>query len=62
MCCQNSGLHNLNNPAKCLCHCNSNETFLSRKKRLEALKQNLAELEAKADDLREFIKELETAK
>lgn len=60
MCCQNSSLHSINSPSNCLCHINTKGTFFSRKKRLEELKQNLAELEEKADDLKEFIKELET--
>ncbi len=54
--------HNLGRSTDCFCHCKTNNSFLSQKKKIEQLKKELALLEEKTDDLREFINELETEK
>ncbi len=43
----------------CSCSCNMKSPYLSTKKRVEMLKNHLKEVEDKADDIKEYIKELE---
>ena len=42
----------------CRCAFHGKDMYLSRKKRIEALKSYLAGLEDKAEDIREYINEL----
>jgi hypothetical protein len=44
------------------CACREDNNFLSKKKKIESLKQYLTKLEEKSDDIKEYIKELETAR
>ncbi len=44
----------------CSCSCGMKSNFLSKKKRVMVLKQYLADLEDRADDIKEYIKEIES--
>jgi uncharacterized protein Yka (UPF0111/DUF47 family) len=54
--------HHMHGRQHCQCACHSKQTFLSKKKRIDMLQQQLKQLEERADDIREFIKELKAAK
>ncbi len=47
------------NKMGCGCSCGRQGAFLSKKKKVEALKKHLASLEERAEDIREYIKEIE---
>jgi len=61
MCCKNTRAH-----ASTLqgdgCCCSPMRGHMSKKKQIQALSEYQRELEEKADDIREFIKELQSAK
>ncbi len=61
MCCKNE-FHNMAGRESNSCSCHTKSEFLSKKKKIESLKNYLSELEEKALDVKEYIKELETAK
>jgi hypothetical protein len=44
------------------CPCKEESSFLSKKKKIESLKQYLEKLEEKSEDIKEYIKEIETAR
>jgi hypothetical protein len=47
---------------RCGCACMAKPEFLSKKKKIEALNRHLSDLEDRADDIREYIKELKASK
>lgn len=58
--CTHTGFHGgAGHGAGCGCSCNHQGVFLSKKKKVEALKKHLSLLEERAEDLREYIKEIE---
>ncbi len=61
MCCKNE-YHNMADQESNSCSCRMKSEFLSKKKKIESLKNYLSELEEKALDVKEYIKELEAAK
>jgi hypothetical protein len=42
------------------CHCHEGMGLLSKKKKIESLKKILSGLEEKSEDIREYIRELES--
>jgi hypothetical protein len=46
----------------CGCACASQPGYLGKTKRIEALQRQIKELDAQANDLREYLKELEAAR
>lgn len=62
MCIKDNLFHGMEGYHTHSCSCKMKTNFLSKKKRTEALKQLLAELQERADDVREYIKELEASK
>lgn len=61
--CNHVGFHGgADDKMRCVCSCGRQGSFLSKKKRMEALKKHLASLEERTEDLREYLKEIETGK
>ena len=61
MCCQEISTQEMVGPANCGCSCPMT-AFMSKKKKIEALKTRRKELEEKVADIKEYIKELESTK
>jgi hypothetical protein len=58
MCCKNE-FHNVRDNQNNPCFCKMESMILSKKKRVELLKNYLTELQEKESDIKETIKELE---
>jgi len=59
MCQQNSNFPGHRRLGGHHCGCQCRPKFLSKKMQVEALKENLKEIQERANDLKEYIKELE---
>ena len=57
--CHRNEIHDMTGQNNCFCSCEMGKGFLSKKMRIKMLKDYLADLEEKALDIKEYIKELE---
>lgn len=57
--CQGSRI--FNEQDSCFCPCHIEEKFLSKKKKIEVLRHYLDKLEDKVEDIKEYIKELDSS-
>ncbi len=60
MCANENSVYNMTDQKSCYCGCKIKTGFVNKKKKIELLKRHLAEIEDKALDIKEYIKELET--